>query len=399
MNLVEVVNDYGTPVFVYLEETLRNNVARIRQSVRESDLEGRITLNAPYFVNSNPHLFVILNELGVGATLQTKEENEHFKEFGLNLPRIVSPTHLSDSDLEYFVSENLPVNVGTLDNLRKLLNYGVEDIRIRVDLSPESQRQGIRLGQFPEVKKLLGNRKLYGIHIYPGTSSELEICLRYQRMALEVLQHFPDLREINLGGGFYFDYEEKNNEKQHFDWRTYFSELKKRIGGLGVGKSVKFVLEAGRDILADVGIMLVKVNSVERVFESEYYEVYTDGSYVLIPSATVKERQHQLRFFNADFEERKEREYNGRPAKLSGNTTLSSDRLFPGIVYVPPELRAGDYIAIDDVGAYGATQHLEFLNKVPAPEVLVRTDGSIDVISYRGKLTDRLRNVPARHTH
>ncbi len=399
MDVKKVVNSRRTPIFIYVEETLRNNVVRIRKATREHGLEERVRLNVPYFVNSNPHLFVILNELSVGAVLQAKEENEHFKEFGLEMHRIVSPTHLSDSDLEYFVREGIQVNVATLENLQKILDYDKE-INIRVDLSPESQqRQGIRPGQFPKVKKLLGNKNLYGVHIYPGTSSELEICLRYQRRALEVLEHFPDLREINLGGGFYFDYEEKDNEKQHFNWKIYFSELRKRIDELGVGNNVRFVLEAGRDILADVGVMVVKVNNIERVFGSECYEVYTDGSYVLIPSATVKNRQHQLRFFNADFEEIKERAYDGRPARLSGNTTFSSDRLFPGIVYVPPELRAGDYVLIEDVGAYGATQHLEFLNKAPASEVLVGKNGLIKVISQSGSLTDRLRNVPARHTY
>ena len=390
-----IVNTYGTPVFVYREEILRTNVARIKKAVSTFGLEERVHLYVPYFANSNPHLFAVLAESGVGATLQTKEEDAHFRAFGLEMKRIVSPTHLTDSDLEYFVGQNVPINVGTGGNLRRLLDLGIRDLRIRVDLSLEgNQKQGIKPSQFEAVKKLLGNRTLYGIHIYPGTSSTLELCLRYQRRALEILHHFPELKEINLGGGFYFDYEEKNDEKQHFDWVVYFSELRKRIDELGVSDNVIFVLEPGRDILADVGIMIVKVHALEKTFGLEYCDVYTDGSYVFIPSSTVKVRQHQLRYFSADFQEKNEEQYNGRPVKLNGCTTLSSDRLFPGIVYVPPALCADDYVLIEDVGAYGATQHLEFLNKAPAPEILVRNNDLVHVISRKGELTDRLRNVP-----
>ena len=390
-----VIRTVGTPSFIYSEETIVRNVSKIREAAERHGLADRVHLSVPYFVNSNPHLFKILEGLGAGATIQNVEENEQLEEFGLNIPRIVSPTHLSDKDLDYFLARGIPINLATLSNLERAVELNLNGLRLRIDIFPDQdQRHGIKLLDFPRVKELLGNRKLKGIHVYPGTSSDLEACLRFQKRALGLLKEFPSITELNLGGGFSFDYQEKDNEKQHFDWVAYFGRLKERIASFKMKEDVNFVLEPGRDILADSGVLVLRVTGMEKPSGKNYHEVYTDGSYVLMPSAMLKGRQHQVAFFDADGYELREEDQDGLPAKLNGNTTLTSDRILPGIVYIPPTIKTGDYVIIRDVGSYGATQHLEFLNKAPAIEMLAKTGNSMEVISRRGSLTDKTRNIP-----
>jgi len=61
-------------------------------------------------------------------------------------------------------------------------------------------------------------------------------------------------------------------------------------------------------------------------------------------------------------------------------------------VDIPVEIKEGDYVAVQDVGAYGATQHMEFLNKKPCPEIFV--DGEkILLITERGDEADKVRYV------
>jgi hypothetical protein len=48
-----------------------------------------------------------------------------------------------------------------------------------------------------------------------------------------------------------------------------------------------------------------------------------------------------------------------------------------------------------DVGAYCATQHMEFLNVPPAAEVLVDADGKINLITSRGDDLDKWRHLLA----
>ncbi len=392
-HIKKITGSVGTPVFVYLEETILDNIHRIRDAISSSGIENKIKIYVSYFTNSNPHISAILQREGVGLTLQSPEENEHLKEHELSIEKVVSPTHLSKKNIEYFINEGIQVNYVTLSNLEEALKHNIAKPSIRVDLSPESnQRQGIKPEQFKEVNSLLKKYKksLYGIQMYTGTGSDLDVHSRYQIRALECLKHFPELKEINLGGGFNFDY---NNSKNHFDWKAYFNELQKRIYQFGIQKKITFDIEPGRDVLADTGLFIVNVTGIEKIVGKSAYEIFTDGSYTHMPSATIRARQHKLQFYDEKFAHILEETTAENPGFLSGNTTLSSDRLFPGIIYFPARLKEGDYIVLEDTGAYCATQHMEFLNKAPCPEVLIRKDGELELMTERGKLTDKIRYV------
>lgn len=390
-----IVGSCNTPAFVYLESNLIDNIYRIKSAIKKSGIKNNINIYVSYFANSNPHIASLIKEHGLGLNLQSIEENEHLKKFKIDLDKIVSTTHLSKEDLDYFIDKGLKINVATISNLKELLYKKANFIGVRLDLSPESsQRHGIKPSQFEEIKILLKNfnRTLDGVHIYAGTRNEIDIHLLYQKRIIAYSKLFPNLKEINLGGGFNYDY--KKEKENHFDWETYFKELKKNIDEFEITEELDFSIEPGRDILADSGLLIVKINGMERITGKELFEIFTDGSYVHMPSATITARQHKLKFFDREFNEIKFDKSNGIPGFLNGNTTLSSDRLFPGIVYFPRPLRVGDYIVLEDCGAYCATQHMEFLNKSPCPELILRESGKIDLISKRGELTDKIRNVP-----
>ena len=392
-SLQSIIQAVGTPTFVYSESTIIANVQRIAAAIHKSGIENKVKLYVSYFANSNPHLASILESQGAGLTLQSLEENEHLKKFGLNsLCKVLSLTHLSRNDLNYFIQEKIPINCATLSNLETLLKSECNEPRIRIDLSPESnQRQGIKPGQFPEVKAILQKygKKLYGIQMYAGTGNGLDVHTRYQTRGFECLKYFPELKEINLGGGFKFDYE----KQEHFGWGTYFRALKDRMNKYALNNKVIIDIEPGRDVFADAGCLVLRVNGAEKAWGKEYYEVFTDGSYVHMPSATMRARQHRLQFYDSSFNSIVEESHKEQAAQLSGNTTLSNDRLFPGIVYMPSSLKEDDYIIVEDVGAYCATQHMDFLNKAPAAEVLIRRNGDIERITARGDFTDKTRYV------
>jgi diaminopimelate decarboxylase len=60
---------------------------------------------------------------------------------------------------------------------------------------------------------------------------------------------------------------------------------------------------------------------------------------------------------------------------------------------VPDNIGARDYVAILDVGAYCATQHMEFLNIPPAAEVLIDTAGLTHLITAPGGEMDKWRHL------
>ena len=390
----KIIESVGTPVFVYSEEALKRNINRVCRACFGAGLGSQLDIYVPYFTNSNPHLFRILTQEGLGVNLQTVEELHQLTGFGLKGVDIrVSPSVLSDEDLTFFLNKGMFVNVSSLEELELALKR-TNKIGLRLDLSPEQdQRMGLKLSELDLVRRSYKGR-VYGIHTYLGTGSSLEKLIDHAEAVFKVYTtYFLRVREINLGGGFAFDYETKEESEKHFPWSKYFYSLRELTTKRRIPESVRISIEPGRDIFADVGEFVVGMNRICRKPLDRLLRVYTDGSYVYMPSATIRNRQHQLKFLDVRFKEVKE--INGY-GELSGCTTLSNDYLFPGVVKVPNRLSEEDYVVILDIGAYGACQHLEFLNRRPAPGVLVKENGEVELIEKRGSYLDKVRYVPKR---
>ena len=82
-------------------------------------------------------------------------------------------------------------------------------------------------------------------------------------------------------------------------------------------------------------------------------------------------------------------------AALRGRTILRNDYILPGEYLVPPGVGADSHMLIMDVGAYCATQHMEFLNVPLAAEVLVDSAGAAHLVSSRGDELDKWRHLVA----
>src|SRR5262245_17453849 len=93
-DLRPIIEHVGTPVFIYSEEQLLKNVARIKEAARAAGIDQRIELYIPFFPNSNPHVLRSLQTTGVGLLLQVPGEYKLLPRFGFD-KFIVSPGHVS----------------------------------------------------------------------------------------------------------------------------------------------------------------------------------------------------------------------------------------------------------------------------------------------------------------
>ena len=387
----KIVETCGTPTFVYSEATLLQNVQRIKEAIKWSDLEGRVDINAAYFANSNPHLFGMLAAEKIGATVQRVEEVEQLRKFSVDIPMVVSPGVLSDEELNYFLVKRIPINVNLPEELEFALSAS-KNTGLRIDLTPEqNQRTGLKINEFKDALEICAKlgKEFTRIHTYPGTGSDLHKLVDHaERVFRGYKEYFPFVKQVDLGGGFAFDYDKSSPEDKHFAWKAYFSAIGNLLQRYQIPKEVQLSIEPGRDLFADVGELIVRVNRVHTRKNDLIQRVHTDGSYALMPSAAIRTRQHKLKFLDYKFREDTDR---SSYAELNGCTTLSSDRIFPGIVKAPISVLKRGLIVIKDIGAYGACQHLEFLNTRPAAEVLITKEGHTKILTKRGDYTDRTR--------
>lgn len=387
--LKRITKKVGTPFFVYEEKVLEENMNRIKEALQQNKLEDKVSIYTAYFCNSNPHLHKILSKLGAGVVLQAREELEQIIALDLQCNKVVSPSFLSNQEIDYWVAEGIELNLASLEEVKYFIeNHADKKLNFRLDLTRKgTQRTAIKKWQIQELKDILEKSSTTpnSFHVYPGTGSSIKKMVKNLHKTIKIYKkYFPEVKEINLGGGFGFDYE----KEEHFDWNKYFSVLQKIITKQNIN-DVSFVIEPGRDVFVDSGSFLV---STKRIIKGRKFDnISTDGSFVHMPSATIRKRKHNVEFFD---EKGNKLVIGRKKGKPSGSTTLSSDYMFLDKINIPNNLEEGFFIRIKDIGAYGATQHMEFLNQRPCPEVLITKEGKIKLISKRGEYTDKIRNVP-----
>lgn len=388
--ILKITDKVNTPCFIYDKAVLENNIQRIFNSASKHRLGEKIKIYLPYFANSNPTLFSLIQNERIGILLQTEEEWYQLQRAVLQREIIISPSFLSNEEIDFWVSRKIRVNLASLEEVEYVVKkYPDYPLCFRLDFTFwQNQRTSIKRKELPSLLKLLKNhnKNPHSFHIYTGTGSDLSKLKKSAKKVIKLFKsHFSNVEEINFGGGFDFDYTAQNSEEKHFDWDDYFSFISDLLIKNKIPDNVKFSFEPGRDVFADIGIMVTKVKRVIR--NRSLLNISTDSSMVYMPSATKRARTHQLDFL---IDEKIATNFKKTDAMLSGCTTLSSDYLLPNKVEVPLDVKSGDMIIIKDVGAYGATQHLEFLNKRPAPEILIK-DNENYLITERGSYEDRVR--------
>jgi diaminopimelate decarboxylase len=391
-DLRQIADCIGTPVFIYSEEQLLRNVARIHRAARSAGMDQRIELYIPFFPNSNPHVLSSLRDAGIGLLLQVPGEHKLLPKFGFN-KFIVSPGHVSDDEIGFWADKGYPTFLSSLDEADYWLRNTSAPISVRID-SLGSEKPGIKYGQLKCLAESLREhgRAVECFEVYCGSGRSLEDMINILEQVFEIFKtYFPDAHSIDFAGGHGFVYDKWEESEKHFDWKEYFSALREKAARFGVPDHVKFLFEPARDVLADVGALLLGVKR-DIVTNPVANVVVTDGSRMLMPSAQLRARRHNIVFLDESMAEIPSNG-NGFNAVLRGRTVLRNDYILPGEYWVPEGVRARGYMLILDVGAYCATQHMEFLNVPPAAEVLVGATGSAYLVTKRGNELDKWRNI------
>lgn len=392
VDLQSIVDGVGTPVFVYSAEQLRRNIRRVKDAAASAGLEDRVELYVPFFPNANPYVLKPLREAGVGLLLQLPGEYKILRRFGFDR-FIVSPGHVSNAEIDFWSGTGYPTFLASLDEVAHALRTQVPSISVRID-SLGSGKPGIKLGELDRLTSILAKygRELLCFEVYCGSGNSRDEMVAVIDVMFEIFtEHFPTAKSVNFAGGHGFDYEKWSEAEKHFDWESYFQSLRRAAERMGVPGHVKFLFEPARDVLADTGVLLL---SVERdvITTPVSSIVVTDGSRMLMPSAQLRDRRHHVAFLDGSLKETApDSAADGIMAAVRGRSILRHDYILPGEYLVPRGVDAESYMLIMDVGAYCATQHMEFLNIPPAAEVLLDADGVPQLITAHGDELDRWR--------
>ncbi len=349
--------------------------------------------------NDNPHLLGLIAEAGFGFDTVSSEEMHLGLMFQGDPKRIFyTENNMTDAEMDDAAQSGVVLNIGSLSRLRKYASRypgSSVSIRIKPDIGDghhskvvtgnEDSKFGIRIDAIGEALAIAwaDGVKITGIHVHIGSGiKEPENLMTAMRKLLAISGQFPDLQTVNFGGGFPIPYRLGEAE---FDLHTFKTlaepllrdELAHRNGGL------TFLFEPGRYVMAQSGLLLTTVTSVKDQGPRTYLGCDTGFNHLVRP--VLYDAHHEvLNLSRAD-----------KPADhlytLAGNICESGDLLAENREL--PQTYEGDVLALADAGAYGMVMASEYNRRRLPAEVLVRIDGTMQLIRAR----EGIREVLERH--
>jgi diaminopimelate decarboxylase len=411
VDVVELAERYGTPIYVTDENKLRVNL----KSYKEAFVKANISVDIYYAVKANGNLAIlkILASEGVGADVFSAGELHLTKSAGIPAEKILfNGNSKSDKDLREAVESGVKVSVDSLDELRALSEVANElgkeveiAIRVNPDVSPEVHPKiatGLKESKFGipfydvisacEEAKKLPNIALTGLHCHIGSqilnvSVFSEATEKMMDLVEGLHENGIELEFVDLGGGLGIGY--RQEEKKIAPTPKDLAEVilpvfEKKLHELGI--NLKLILEPGRSIVGATTILLSRVNAVKQAYKNF---VAIDAGFNLLIRPVMYDAYHEVVAANKVNERASELYTVVGPICESGDI-IAKDRMLP-------EVERGDWVAILDAGAYGFSMSSQYNGRPRCAEVLV-CDGKVDLIRSRESVEDLMRNleIPAR---
>ncbi|PUA34645.1 type III PLP-dependent enzyme [Paenibacillus elgii] len=397
--LIEICSKYPTPFYLYDGRSLYDNYHEIRKSLDES-VEIFLSLKA----NNNVSLAKLFAKWGTGVEVASKGELLLALKAGFSPENIIfsGPGKLEE-ELELAIREEIYcIIIESLEEAKKVelissklginSNIGIRvnpdcDItNARIKMAGVPRQFGIDEDDIGEVCSYIKDSShlvFKGIHVYVGTQilnpDEIVKSMKY---TIELAKHIQEttgfeITMLNLGGGFgvpYFSHEKPLD----------IGILMSQVNGLiyqakQLFPNARFIVESGRYLLATSGRYIAKAIYKKKSKGEEF--IVVDGGMNHHAASTFRGRTMRN---NYPIKVIKKNNNTGdyKTTNIVGPLCTPEDCIARSITL--PEINVGDYICVENSGAYGLSYSpILFLGHLPPMEILV-WEGREYVVRSRG---------------
>ena len=384
----EVAQKVGTPLYLYSQSAIIDNLREIRAAFAPLDCLICYALKA----NSNLEILKILASQGCGADVVSGGELFLALKAGFDPDKIVyAGVGKRDDEIDFGIKAGiLAFNVESEEELRVIssraqsLNQVARiGIRVNPDIASKSHpylstglagdKFGIEVERVPEVLQLalsLPGLEVIGLHSHIGSQIlRVEPLVENVKSLIRLMKSVRiRFKYIDIGGGLGVSYGEEKALTPK-DMVTHLYPLLKEV-------ECKLIFEPGRSLMANTGILVTRVLFVKRSRGKKFIIVDAGMNDLLRP--TLYRAYHQIVPLKRTYNE-------PEMADVVGPICESSDFLAKDRVL--PPVKRGDLLAILSVGAYGYSLSSNYNSRLRAPEVLV-SGGDFRIIRRRERYED-----------
>ncbi|MCL5047667.1 MAG: diaminopimelate decarboxylase [Firmicutes bacterium] len=391
----EIVKEFGTPLFIYDEENLRQNILEAKAAFSSGVAyaskaflcKAMAALVAEYGINidvSSLGEMYIAMESGVpGENIVLHGNNKSYAEIVFAVENGIK-TVIDSSDeinLVHAVTSNLKkkcralirVTPGVEAHTHEFIKTGHEDSKFGFPLADSVARSAIEELRDDVYVDLIGVHSHIGSQIF-----ELPPYAEAMAILAPIISEYG-FSELCIGGGLGVPYLGNEYAPSISEWAQAAMTAAEQAG---ISKEVAVTAEPGRSIVARTAITCYTVGSIKDIPQVRTYLavdggmsdnprpiLYGSGYEVFLPSRANAVREKAVRVVGKHCE--------------SGDILVSNG-------FIPFDTRVGDTIATPVTGAYGYSMASHY-NRLQRPAVVFVRDGNAKLVCRRESLEDLLR--------
>jgi diaminopimelate decarboxylase len=382
VSIVSIADSVGTPFYLYSSQQIRSNVEALQISLE------RFSPLIAFAVKANPNISVLklMAQLGCGADIVSMGEGMRAIKAGVDPSKIVfSGVGKTRDEMTAALQAGVGLfNIESMEELSDLDEVAVETgkkasacLRVNPSIAAgghakiSTGKKGDKFGIPIEDSGLAYSRsaqmkgvELIGLDVHIG--SQISTVEPYERAFDAVSKKTNELRSagfrvttIDLGGGFGVQYE----SEPQFPFNDYAELVSKFIKPL----SVKIVIEPGRSLLANSGVLVASVIRQKRTADHNFLIIDAGMNDLMRPA--LYGAKHPI-LPVVDKGTRKNEQTDSW--EIVGPICESSDIFLQNAPM--GSLSAGALVGIGMAGAYGASISNEYNTRPLCPEVMVEGD-------------------------
>jgi diaminopimelate decarboxylase len=405
---VAIAERYGTPAYVYDATVIRRQAENVRAAFAELPFQPFYAMKA----NGNLSILRLVREQGFGCDAVSPGEILLAMRAGFECDQIwFTCSNVSDDDLRAIPDPRIVINVNSMSEIDRCLALDLENpiaLRINPDVGAghhadvitagDSVKFGIDLAEVEQARILVedSGRKIVGLHAHIGSGVDSPApLLASARQLLELVPAFRYLRWLNFGGGIATPYKPGDVE---FPLREYGAELAHVAGAMMRARDLTAIIEPGRYIVAEAGVLLARVTTKRISAGVEWIGVDTGFNHLVRPSKYGA--YHHILNASRGSTGSLRTSWDATAARdeliVAGNLCESGDVFTrtEGKLTTRPLDRTdvGDLLAFCDAGAYGFSMASHYNARLLPVEIMVER-GQARVIRERQSIDDFCRGM------
>ena len=389
--LVGLANRFGTPLYVYHAEKIKEQYEKLTTAFSQSDVTFFYACKAL----TNINVLTYIKNLGANIDCSSINEVRMAREAGFTPDRILYTSNgISFEEIEEAKEFGVHINIDSLSNLGKFgkkfgHSYPV-GLRLRpnimgggnikISTGHDKSKFGIPVDQVDKILALVKQYNIFvrDLHIHTGSDIQnADVFVKGIEVLFDLIPHFNELESIDLGGGFKVAYKEGEAEA---DIQILAKKVKEAFDNHPNpgGKHLRIWFEPGKFLVSEAGYFIGQVNVIKETSATTFASLNTGFNHLIRPM--FYDAYHRVQNISNP----------GGPLKhytVAGN--ICETDIFAWDRELT-EVREGDFLVFYNAGAYGFEMSSNYNSRYKPAEVLVM-DGQAHLIRERDVFEDLLR--------